>query len=191
MSHNTLVHRAVRPLVRRLGHTSLQPNVVTAARITLAVAAAGCFAVGGPSLLGVGCLLFAGAALLDRVDGELARQTGKFSVWGHRLDLVGDCSADALAFLALGYGDRFGVLGLWSPLLGLSAAAAIVALFWQFNIRQGGAVSRAPNRPFDPDDAMLLVPVLLVCAGATPVVLVAGVLTPVVAAYAIWQRMTL
>ncbi len=191
MSHNTLVHRAVRPVVRQLGRTGLQPNTVTAIRILLAVAAAACFAMARPNLLYVGCVLFAGAALLDRVDGELARLTRRFSAWGHRMDLVADCSADALAFLGLGYGGRSGPLGLWSPLLGVSAGASIVALFWQFNIRQCGATPRAPGRRFDPDDAMFLVPVLLVCAGIPPVMLLAGVVTPLAATYAIYHRITL
>ena len=190
MSHNTFVHRAIRPLVRRLSATNLQPNTVTMVRITMAVTAAGCFAA-GPSLLGAGCVLFAGSALLDRVDGELARQTGRFSNWGHRLDLVGDCSADALTFIGLGYGSRLGPLAFWAPLLGLSAGTSIVALFWQFNVRRYVAATISAGRLFDPDDAMFLVPFLLLSAGPGPVLLLAGVLTPLAALYAIWQRVSL
>lgn len=191
MSHDTLVHRAVRPMVRRLARTGLHPNAVTAARIVMAVTAAGFFATGTAGLLKVGCCLFVAAALLDRVDGELARQTGKFTAWGHRLDLVGDCSADALAFIGLGYGSRLGPLGLWAPLLGLSAASAVIALFWQLNIRHADADSETPDRTFDPDDAMLLVPIIIICAGPPPILLLAGLLTPVIAGAAIWRRVTL
>jgi hypothetical protein len=40
--------------------------------------------------------------LLDRADGELARQTGKCSAVGHRFDLCSDYAANATIFLGLG-----------------------------------------------------------------------------------------
>ena len=104
------------------------------------------------------------------------------------MDLVGDCTADAAAFVALGVGARRGQLGRLAPALGLSAGASVIALFVQLNARPSGVEA---VRPVDPDDAMLLVPALLACFGATPVVALAGTVTPAVALYARLRRLTL
>ena len=186
-----MIHRAVRPVVRGLRDTGLSPNQITAARITTAVAAAACFACARPQVLRLGCLLFAVSAVLDRMDGELARQTGRFSAWGHRLDLVADCTSEALAFWALGIGSLSSPLGPWALLLGLSAGFAVLALFWQLNIRQGGRSLRSATHLFDPDDAVFLIPLLLIILGSPEVVLIAGLFTPIVAITAIWRRSTL
>ena len=188
MSHQTLLHRAVRPLVRRLARTGVQPNHLSALRLATAAGAACSFAIGSRHALAIGSALFTSSALLDRADGELARQTNQFTPLGHRLDLIGDCAADAVAFLALGFGARKTALGRVAPLLGLTAGASVIALFLQLNSGR----RRAPVvRPVDPDDAILLVPVLLLCLGSMPVVALAGTVTPVVAAYARARRLTL
>ncbi len=189
MSHQTLLHRAVRPLVRPLARLGLRPNHLSALRLVTAMGAAWGFAVGSRRALAVGSALFTGSALLDRADGELARQTNRFTPLGHRLDLVGDCAADALGFVALGFGARRTALGRLAPALGLSAGASVVALFLQLN--SGRRRPTAAVRPVDPDDAMLLVPVLLLWLGAVPVVALAGTLTPAAAAYARARRLTL
>ncbi len=188
MSHQTLLHRAIRPGVRHLARTRVQPNHLSILRLLTALAAAGCFAHGSLRALWIGSALFACSAMLDRADGEFARQTGRFTRLGHRLDLVGDCLADALAFLALGVGARNGALGPFAPVLGSLAGASVVALFLQLNSR---GRSEPVIRLVDPDDAILLVPVLLLCFGATPVVTLAGIITPVAAVYARLRRLTL
>ena len=55
--------------------------------------------------------------LLDRADGELARQTGRSSLGGYRYDLVCDCIGNIVAFIGLGIGLR-AAMGPLAVLLG-------------------------------------------------------------------------
>ncbi len=181
LSHNTLLHRVVRPLVARLAPTVLRPNHITALRIATGLAAAAAFSAGSVQAIRLGSVLFVVSALLDRADGELARQTGRFSKSGHVLDLTADCSADALLLLAVGVGATDTWLGWWAPALGGLGAISTAVLFWYLN-RPGHWPMHAPvNRLFDPDDAILGVPLLACCVGLPPVLLLAGGLTPLVA----------
>lgn len=184
MSHDTLLHRIVRPVVRRIATTRIRPNHLTALRIAMALAAAAAFAAGRDYLIYVGSGLFVLSALLDRADGELARYTGRFSKMGHRLDLIADFGADALLFMAMGIGAQTGWLGWTAPVLGVVSALGIAALFWNLN-KPGTASIRPVRRMIDPDDLMLLVPVLACAAGPAPLLLLAGTITPLAALWLI------
>ncbi len=146
-----------------------------------ALAAAAAFSAGSVAAVRIASGLFVVSALLDRADGELARQTGHFSRWGHALDLAGDCSADALIILAIGVGAAHSWLGGWALVLGLSGAISTVLLFWLLNRSSQPLVAAAVSRLFDPDDAILGIPVIACCVGLPSVLLLAGVLTPLVA----------
>ncbi len=187
MSHDTIAHRLVRPLVRPLVGTLIRPNHLTLLRFGTGFAAAAAFAEGDQGLVALGAGSFLVSSLLDRADGVLARLSGQMSRLGHRLDLIADCTTNALAFCGLGWGARTGWLRGWSPLLGVLAAVGVVTLFWEINARGRkalpGAVSRDGQVLFDPDDAIVAVPVLLWCVGATPVLLLAGSITPVLAVW--------
>ncbi len=183
MSHNTAIHRLIRPLVAKAAKTRLRPNHVSVLRITTALLAAASFSAGSVAAIRIGSGLFVVSALLDRADGELARQTGRFSRWGHVLDLAGDCSADTLIILAIGVGAAHTWLGDWALVLGLSGAISTVALFWLLNHSSPIAESAPVNRLFDPDDAILGIPVIACCAGLPSVLLLAGALTPLVACW--------
>ena len=183
MSHNTAIHRLIRPLVARAAGTRLRPNHVTVLRIATALAASVAFSGGSVQAIRIGSGLFVVSALLDRADGELARQTGRFSRWGHGLDLAGDCSADALVILAIGVGAAHSWLGGWALVLGLSGAISTVLLFWLLNHSSQIPREEPVNRAFDPDDAILGIPVIACCAGLPFVLLLAGALTPLVAGW--------
>ena len=99
LSHDTLLHRLVRPAARQLAPTRLRPNHLTALRIATALAAAAAFARGTPAAIWAGSGLFTVSAVLDRADGELARLTGRFSGLGHKLDLISEFIHD-LALLS-------------------------------------------------------------------------------------------
>jgi archaetidylinositol phosphate synthase len=186
MSHNTLLHRLVRPVVRRIAPTPIRPNHLTLLRIATALGAAAGFATGRAEWIWVGAGLFTLSALLDRADGELARATRCFSKLGHRLDLMADFGADALAFLAMGMGARDGWLGHWAIILGTTAAASAALLFWLLN-RPGLAQPGRPiSRRVDPDDLVLAIPLLACGFGLAPVLLLAGSVTPIAA---IWLAM--
>jgi archaetidylinositol phosphate synthase len=183
VSHNTLLHRFVRPAVRRLAPTAIRPNHITLLRIATGLGAALAFAAGTTGWIAVGAGLFAVSALLDRADGELARLTRRFSRLGHVLDLVADFGADALAFIAMGYGARHGWLGHWALWLGASAAMGVAVLFWHLNRTVPGVRHQHPVRPVDPDDLVLTIPLLACCVGLAPVLLLAGTITPLAAAW--------
>jgi archaetidylinositol phosphate synthase len=180
MSSNTLVHRIVRPAVRAVAPTGVTPNHITTLRLLTGIAAALAFAHGGAPWPAISGAIFAVSFFLDRADGELARQTGQSSPGGHRYDLIADCASGVIAFLGIGVGvmPALGVLG---PLLGALAGINIGALFWQINALQ--LVELRPwsawNDRFnaDPDDAMILVPVLIWCGAAVPMLFAAAAIT--------------
>lgn len=185
MSHDTIPHRIVRPMVRLLARTKVTPNHLTTLRFATAIAAAVAFAQGGSFWVNWGAAIFVVSAFLDRADGELARQTRRFSQHGHNYDLVADCSAGVMAFAGLGLGAAGGSLGSFAVVLGVMGGIGVTALFWQLNVRSIGALPRYTDRNgrvlIDPDDAMFTVPVLLWCFGAETVVLAAGTVTPGIA----------
>ena len=131
------------------------------------------------------------SALLDRADGELARQTGRFSQRGRRYDLWADCAASMTAFLGLGLGATHGFLGVAAPLLGLLAAFGVTVLFWQDNSGRSDQLPRytavSGRVLVDPDDAMFAVPVLLWCFGPEMVLLLAGTVIPALASWMAWK----
>lgn len=140
--------------------------------------------------MAIGAGLFLLSALLDRADGELARQTRRFSRFGFRFDLVSDCIATSMIFIGLGFGAASALpldlaqQPLAGPLLGLSGAVSTVLTFGQLSIEppSTGRRPRAPViRNFDPDDAMLLVPIGIWCGGSGWILLACGVLTPLAA----------
>ncbi len=183
MSHDTLAHAIVRPAVRLIAKTRIVPDHLTVLRFLTGVAAAVAFARGD---ILPGSLIFLVSALLDRADGELARQTQLFSQHGHRYDLWADWSAGALTFIGLGIGALDSPLGLAAPVLGVLSAIGTTALYWSINVLQAHKtlphVATASGRVLvDPDDAMFAIPPLLWCIGAAGVLLPAGIVTPVLA----------
>ena len=184
MSHNTLIHSIVRPAVRWVAPSGVTPNQLTTLRLITGLAAAAGFSRDGSLWPAVGGVLFVVSMLLDRADGELARQTGQSSLAGYRYDLVCDCLVNVLTFLALGFGPTDD-LGAGAIVLGVVAGAAIGILFWQLNVLKlsevrgyelfGGRVV------VDPDDAMIFVPILVWCRASSPMLVAAGVITPVAA----------
>lgn len=184
MSTNTLIHRIVRPVIHRIAHTRITPNHITTLRLLTGAAAALAFAQGEALWLAIGGCIFLLSMLLDRADGELARQTGRASVNGHRYDLVSDCTSNILAFIGIGVG-AVPALGVLGPLLGVVAGAGIGALFWQLNV-----LKLVESRPFsawddrfnaDPDDAMVFVPLLVWAGAVVPTLIAAAAITPLAA----------
>ena len=169
MSHDTILHRAIRPAVRRLARTRVTPNHLTMLRFATGLLAAVAFAQGEEFWVDVGAGIFLVSAFLDRADG----------------------AAGSMAFVALGLGATDGPLGFLAAILGLSAGGGIAALFWQINVQDLGFlpqyVSGSGRVLVDPDDMMLTVPVLLWCFGAEPVVVATGTIPPVIA---IWKALS-
>jgi archaetidylinositol phosphate synthase len=185
MSQNTLIHGLVRPAVRVVAaRTSLTPNHVTTFRLATGLGAAVTFAQGTYGWLAIGGSIFLLSILLDRADGELARQTNQISLAGHRYDLVSDCIVGISAFLGIAIGAVH-IAGLNALWLGALAGVGIGVLFLELNVLKlagargydlfGGRVR------VDPDDAMIVVPVFVWCDLATPLLIGAAVVTPLTA----------
>jgi hypothetical protein len=184
MSHDTLIHRIVRPAVRRIAPIGVTPNQITTVRLVTGVAAAVAFACGG-TWADLGGVVFLLSMLFDRADGELARQTGQMSPEGHRYDLCVDCLCDAIAFIGIGIG--LAGLGIAPVLLGAVAGIGIGLLFWQLNVTKVIELSRYAMRRrgvvVDPDDVLALVPVFVWLGLAWPMLIAAAAITP---AGALW-----
>lgn len=187
LSHDTLLHRVLRPAVACLAGTPVTPDILTALRLATGLGSAGCFAA-GPGWMGTGAGLFLVSMLLDRADGELARRTGRFSRIGPRFDLVSDCVSIMAAFIGLGIGATAGLpidrtlepqAGL---LLGVLAAVSTAMIFAQLDTLPpaagGSGKGAVPRRAVDPDDVMLVVPLAVWCGDASWILLAGGVLTP-------------
>lgn len=74
------------PIVKVLGRSGITPNQVTIVRGVVAVVSLWLFANGDPRSLLFAVLLFYVFELLDHVDGDLARFTGRFSKAGPLLE---------------------------------------------------------------------------------------------------------
>ena len=191
MSHNTWIHRIVRPLVVPLVGTSVSPNHLTTLRLAFGVATAAAYAAGDPDWRDVGGALFIVAMLLDRADGILARLSGKTSRFGHRFDLVADAVCNALAFVSLGVGLHREAAGWWMVALGLIAGVAVVAVLALVLRVERAAGPRAAELPsvarFDADDAMIAVPIAVWLGWSLPLLWLAGTITPLVALAFVWR----
>ncbi len=85
-------------VVRVLAKTPVTPNTITVFGLLVTAAAAYVIATGG--LFWGGVILLAGSAL-DALDGELARQTDRVSVFGAFLDSTIDRVQEGLLFMGL------------------------------------------------------------------------------------------
>ncbi len=187
MSHDTWMHRSMRVAVRPLAASPVTPNQVTTLRLAVGLAAAAAFAHGDEAWRHWGAGIFLLGMLLDRADGELARLSGKSSSSGHTYDLLSDALSNALAFLGLGLGLRHGGFGAWAPFMGLAASLAIAAILWlvvRVEERHGQrAAELGAAAGFDPDDALLVVPVAVWLGFSQALLAAAAVGAPVFALF--------
>jgi archaetidylinositol phosphate synthase len=116
-AYRALADRILLPLARGLGNVS--PDALSGVAFVAAIGAGISFYVATPPLLLVAVLLVFLNAVLDALDGRVAKLTGRASARGDFLDHVLDRYADVfiLGGIALGaYGDLlvgfFGILGV-------------------------------------------------------------------------------
>lgn len=112
-----LAHVLVKPLVA----TPVHPNHMTGLSFLFGLAAAILFALGDRQIMHLAAGLFVIAVFLDHTDGELARQAGKTSAFGHRFDSAVNCSNYTMMWISIGIGLSGGPLGIWALILGLAA----------------------------------------------------------------------
>ena len=114
---------AIAPALVRLG---ISPNLVTAISLALSLAAAGLFAWGSGAAIHWAAGVFLVSRFIDHIDGELARQAGKSSRFGHYFDAVTGMISYAALFLGIAVGLWRGGAGQWTVALALVVALAIV-----------------------------------------------------------------
>lgn len=179
MSHNTWIHSLARPIVKPLVNSPVTPNHITTLRLIMGVAAAGTVAVGHSPWPHIGAGLFVLSMLLDRADGELARLSGKISTSGHRYDLIADSFCNAVIFVGLGVSLRDGAYGYWAIPMGLVAGLAVTAVLVMVmkleSVQGQGAGELQSYARFDPDDAMLAIPIAIWLGWSMPLLLAAAV----------------
>jgi len=185
MSHHTWIHSLTRGCVKPLINTPVIPNHITTLRLVAGLAAAGALAVGGSPWINLGAGLFVLSFLLDRADGELARLSGKTSPEGHKYDVIADSICNALIFVGLGLSLRDSAFGLWAILLGLVAGAAVITvLVMVIKLERTHGKRTAELHGyyrFDPDDAMLVIPLAIWLGWSAPLLFAAAIGTPVFA----------
>jgi len=191
MSHNTWIHKVARFTVSKpLAATRVTPNQVTTARLTLGLTAAGFLALGDDTWRSIGAGIFVVAMILDRADGDLARLTGRTSPDGHVFDLVSDSICNAIIFVGLGIGLRDGEYGLLSIPMGLLAGAAVATILWLVirieELDGARAAELGSFAGFDPDDAIIAVPILIWLGTADGLLLAASIGAPLFAAFFFW-----
>ena len=134
-TNRRLVHPLSRALVDRLIHTSATPNQVSVSSVFAAVAAAFCYLdlswPWGP-FAGVACQVL--WHVLDGADGDLARRTGRASVFGELVDGICDHVSQAVLYVAFAMILQRS-LGAWA--WGIAAAAAL-SHFIQANAYETG-----------------------------------------------------
>ncbi len=184
MSHNTWLHRSVRAGVQPLIDTPITPNHITTARLVTGLTAAALFAAGDP-LQGWAAACFLLSMLFDRADGELARASGKSSPWGHKYDLVCDASCHAATFIGIGVGLRTGTFGWASIPMGLIAGIAIIVILWWTarveTLHGQRAAEISVSTAFDPDDAIIVVPLAAFLGWMEPLLAAAFIGAPIFA----------
>ena len=76
MSHNTWLHKLSRAaIVRPLLGTTITPNQLTTLRLGTGIAASALIASGSSIAMNAGAGMFVISVILDRADGDFARQT--------------------------------------------------------------------------------------------------------------------
>ena len=110
-------------LSKQLVHTSVSPNQVSVAASLLGLLSAWLFAGGSHDAAVLGAILFQLSAILDAVDGDLARVMFKESALGKWLDVVGDQVVHVAVFVAIGVGLYRA--GSTAPVVPLAASAGV------------------------------------------------------------------
>lgn len=166
---------AVRAVVRVLARTPVTPNAITVFGLVVTAAAAYVIATGG--LFWGGVILLAGSAL-DALDGELARMTGRVSVFGAFLDSSIDRAQEGLLFMGLAL-YYHSVPNAWG------VALSFLALIGSYMVSYTRA--RAEGLGFKGEFGFMSRPIRIILLGAA---LLAGWPTPVLGLIAILSVVT-
>lgn len=173
-------------LVRPLAQSPVSPNHITALGLVCGLAAAAAYASGVGALAHLGGLLFIIAMLMDHADGELARQSGKSSRFGHVFDRAASCANHTLIFIGIGWGQGEDWMGpefahLAAP-AGLAAGISITLTFFLRARREVKIGKSAVEQPrllgFEIEDITYLIGPITWLGWIGPFLLAAGIGAP-------------
>jgi phosphatidylglycerophosphate synthase len=133
-----------RPFSKLIIHTPITPNQVSVASIVIGTAGGILFGWGEHALSVIAAVLFQISAIVDCMDGDVARSVFKESSLGKWLDLVGDQVVHAAVFAGI-------AIGLWrsgheGPMLWLGASAVLGGLISFAVVLRGMAQKGEPSR---------------------------------------------
>lgn len=162
--------RLAAALVRPFIHSTLvHPNHFTALRLVVGSAGALCFAGGAHANLAA--LLVVVSNFLDHTDGELARESGKTSRFGHYFDLFSDALVTVGLFAGIGVGLAQGPLGPSATLMGTLAGFAVAGIFYLRNVIENEHGKQATRQPriggIEAEDILYLLPLVTVSDSLT------------------------
>ncbi|MSU60877.1 MAG: CDP-alcohol phosphatidyltransferase family protein [Pedosphaera sp.] len=110
-------------------HTAISPNAVSLTSIGIGLVAAWFFAMGSHQAMLLAAILFQFSAIVDCVDGDIARVLFKESPFGKWLDLAGDQVVHVAVFAAIAIGLARTGESPWTLWLGISAVLGAVLSF--------------------------------------------------------------
>jgi len=153
------------PLVRR----GVRPNTITVVATLVGLAGAWLIVSNAWPVQVLGALLFVFSTVLDGCDGEVARLSLRTSLFGRRLDLVGDNLVNAAVFVAIGAWSLHAHPTFWMKAAVMTALAglafATVAGFWysewMYGTGRGDALRDHYERLASRDFAYLLLALAL------------------------------
>lgn len=181
--------RIARRIARSLARTPVTPNAVTAGSVVVGLAAAWLLSR-GDVWIHVGAALFVVAVWMDHLDGELARQTGRTSTFGHYFDLAAALATYVAGFVGAGFGLRHGPLGDWGPVLGIAAGiavAAIIVVRLLVELRDGrGSVRQTVRGGFEIEDVLYVFAPVTWAGLLKYFILAAGIGAPIFLLYVVW-----
>lgn len=178
-------------LVRPLVDSPVHPNILTTIRLAVGVGGALLFAQG--KHFNLAALLIVASNFLDHTDGELARSSGKLSLFGHRYDLVSDAIVTIGMFVGIGIGLTV-LLGEKSMAMGLIAGIAVAAIFHLRNKLENAHGKDATKQPgvfgFEAEDVLYLIPLVTLTNNLPSFLWAAAIGAPIafVIVYADYQR---
>ncbi len=160
---------AIAPSLDRLGVSADQ---VTATGLILALAGAGLFAWAEGAAIHWAAGLFLVSRLIDHIGGELARQAGKTSRFGHLFDAWTGMISYAALFLGIAIGLWRGGSGEWTIMLAIVVALAIaintaLQLRWE-TVRDNPPPSYPRIGPFELEDGIYLIAPIVWLGGLFP-----------------------
>ena len=134
--------RFSRWLTRRLLPTGIAPNTVTLVSILIGIVGGSCFALGVPGMAAIGALLFLASTIIDGCDGEIARLTFRESVFGARLDILGDNLVHLFLFggIAIGLYRRSA-----DPAIATLGVALVLGVLFAMTTVYACVIRREPN----------------------------------------------